>query len=45
MTGGSNWMIDYINDAALRNDLDGLVRFQERSISEDEAVVRMAKSR
>ena len=45
MTGGSNWMIDYINDAALRNDLDGLVRFQERSISEDEAIVRMAKSR
>ena len=45
MSGGGNWMFDLIDDAASRDDVDALVRFQMRSIDEDEAVVRMAKSR
>jgi len=45
MSGGGNWMSDLVADAALSNDLDALIRFQERSIGEDEAIVRMAKSR
>jgi len=45
MSGGGNWMFDLIDDAALKNDVDSLIRFQNRSISEDEAIVRMAKSR
>ena len=45
MSGGGNWMFDLIEDAALKNDIDSLVRFQDRSIGEDEAVVRLAKSR
>ena len=45
MSGGGNWMFDLIEDAALKNDIDALIRFQSRSIGEDEAVVRIAKSR
>ena len=45
MSGGGNWMFDLVDDAASKNDIDGLIRFQQRSIDEDEAVVRMAKSR
>lgn len=45
LSGGGNWMFDLIDDAALKNDVDSLIRFQNRSISEDEAIVRMAKSR
>ena len=45
MSGGGNWMFDLIDESALSNDLDGLIRFQNRHVSEDEAVVRMAKSR
>ncbi|MDC0556187.1 hypothetical protein OAO34_00165 [Candidatus Poseidoniaceae archaeon] len=45
LSGGGNWMFDIVDEAALQNDIDGLVRFQQRSIAEDEAIVRMAKSR
>ena len=45
MSGGGNWMFDLVEEAALLNDLDGLIRFQSRSIGEDEAIVRLAKSR
>ena len=45
MSGGGNWMFDLVEESALNNDLDGLIRFQERSIGEVEAVVRLAKSR
>ncbi|MBT4067054.1 MAG: tetratricopeptide repeat protein [Euryarchaeota archaeon] len=45
MSGGGNWMFDLIDESALKNDVDGLIRFQNRSIPEDEAIVRMAKSR
>jgi hypothetical protein len=45
MSGGGNWMFDLVDDAASKDDIDGLIRFQNRSIGEDEAVVRMAKSR
>ena len=45
MSGGGNWMFDLVEESALKNDLDALIRFQDRSIGEDEAVVRLAKSR
>ena len=45
MSGGGNWMFDLIDDAAQKNDVDALIRFQQRSIGEDESMVRMAKSR
>ena len=45
MSGGGNWMFDLVEDSAMKNDLDGLIRFQARSIGEDEAIVRLAKSR
>ena len=45
MSGGGNWMFDLVEESALNNDLDGLIRFQNRSIGEDEAIVRLAKSR
>ena len=45
MSGGGNWMSDLVAEAGLKNDLDALIRFQDRSIGEDEAIVRLAKSR
>lgn len=45
MSGGGNWMFDLVEDSALNNDIDALIRFQNRSIGEDEAIVRLAKSR
>ncbi len=45
LSGGGNWMFDLVEEYALSNDLDGLIRFQARSIGEDEAIVRLAKSR
>ena len=38
-------MFDLVEDLALNNDIDALIRFQNRSIGEDEAIVRLAKSR
>ena len=34
MSGGGNWMFDLIDESALSNDLDGLIRFQNRHVSE-----------
>ena len=45
MAGGGNWMMDLIEDAASRDDLDSLISFQSRVINEDEAIVRLAKAR
>ena len=45
MSGGGNWMSDLVAEAGLKNDIDSLIRFQDRSIGEDEAIVRLAKSR
>ncbi|MGB2237245.1 MAG: tetratricopeptide repeat protein, partial [Candidatus Poseidoniaceae archaeon] len=45
MSGGGNWMFDLVEESALNNDIDSLIRFQNRSIGEDEAIVRLAKSR
>ena len=45
MSGGGNWMFDLVEDSALNNDIDALIRFQNQSIGEDEAIVRLAKSR
>ena len=45
MSGGGNWMFDLVEESAQNNDIDALVRFQNRSVGEDEAVVRLAKSR
>jgi len=45
MRGGGNWMFDLVDDAAEKDDIDSLRRFQMRSFDEDEAIVRLAKSR
>jgi hypothetical protein len=45
MSGGGNWMFDLVEESAQNNDIDALVRFQNRSVGEDEAIVRLAKSR
>ena len=45
MSGGGNWMFDLVEESAQGNDIDALIRFQNRSIGEDEAIVRLAKSR
>ena len=38
-------MFDLVEESGQNNDIDGLIRFQSRSIGEDEAIVRLAKSR
>jgi len=45
MSGGGNWMFDLVEESAQNNDIDSLIRFQNRSVGEDEAIVRLAKSR
>ncbi len=45
LSGGGNWMFDLVEESGQNNDIDGLIRFQSRSIGEDEAIVRLAKSR
>jgi hypothetical protein len=45
LRGGGNWMFDLIDDAAEKDDIDSLRRFQMRSFDEDEAIVRLAKAR
>ena len=44
MSGGGNWMFDLVEESAQNNDIDALVRFQNRSIGEDEAIVRLQKA-
>ena len=45
MTGGGDWMRDIVDQAALNDDLDSLIRFQMRDFEGDPAVVRLEKSR
>ena len=45
MTGGGDWMRDIVDQAALNDDLDSLIRFQIRDFEGDPAVVRLEKSR
>ena len=45
MSGGSDWMRDTVDQAALNDDLDALIRFQNREFEEDPALVRHEKAR
>ena len=45
MSGGSDWMRDTVDQAALNDDLDALIRFQNRDFEEDPALVRLEKAR
>ncbi len=42
---GGDWMRDLVDEAAIREDLDGLIQFQRRSITGDSALVRHEKAR
>ncbi|MBT5594420.1 MAG: tetratricopeptide repeat protein [Euryarchaeota archaeon] len=42
---GGDWMRELVDDAAIREDLDGLIQFQRRSIEGDSALVRHEKAR
>ena len=45
MSGGSDWMRDTVDQAALNDDLDALIRFQNREFDADPALVRHEKAR
>jgi len=45
MLAGGDWMREYIDNAALQEDLDALIRFQEQSIEGDQSLVRHEKAR
>ena len=42
---GGDWMRELVDNAAIREDLDGLIQFQRRSIEGDQALVRHEKAR
>ena len=42
---GGDWMRELVDEAAIREDLDGLIQFQRRSIEGDSALVRHEKAR
>jgi hypothetical protein len=42
---GGDWMRDLVDEAAINEDLDGLIQFQRRSIDGDAALVRHEKAR
>ena len=42
---GGDWMRDLVNEAAIREDLDGLIQFQRRSVEGDPSLVRHEKAR
>ena len=42
---GGDWMRELVDDAAIKEDIDGLIQFQRRSISGDPALVRHEKAR
>jgi len=42
---GGDWMREFVDEAAIREDLDGLIQFQRRSIEGDQALVRHEKAR
>ena len=45
MFAGGDWMREFIDDATLQEDLDGLIRFQKQSIEGDQSLVRHEKAR
>ena len=45
MSGGSDWMRDTVDQAALNEDIDALIRFQIKDFEEDPALVRHEKAR
>jgi hypothetical protein len=45
MSGGSDWMRDTVDQAALAGDIDALIRFQAKEFEEDPALVRHEKAR
>lgn len=45
MSGGSDWMRDTVDQAALNDDLDALIRFQNKEFEDDPALVRHEKAR
>ena len=45
MLAGGDWMREYIDNAALQEDLDALIRFQKQSIEGDQSLVRHEKAR
>ncbi len=45
MSGGSDWMRDTVDQAALNEDIDALIRFQVKDFEEDPALVRLEKAR
>ena len=45
MLAGGDWMREFIDDSALQEDLDGLIRFQKQSIEGDQSLVRHEKAR
>ncbi len=42
---GGDWMRELVDEAAISEDLDGLIQFQRRSIEGDSALVRHEKAR
>ena len=42
---GGDWMRTLVDEAALQEDLDTLIRFQRRSLTGDESVIRFEKGR
>lgn len=45
MMADGDWMREFVDEAALQEDLDALIRFQMQSIEGDEALVRHEKAR
>ena len=45
MMADGDWMRDFVDEAALQEDLDSLIRFQMQLIEGDEALVRHEKAR
>ena len=45
MLADGDWMRDFVDEAALQEDLDALIRFQMQLIEGDEALVRHEKAR
>ena len=45
MLADGDWMRDFVDEAALQEDLDSLIRFQMQLIEGDEALVRHEKAR
>ncbi len=45
LSGGGDWMREYVEDAAFRDDIDALRRFQSDTIKGNQLIVQLEKSR